>query len=131
MPGRIGISQRIIPAVSITVERARIGKGLDDGVGGGEPPLCRIVISRPEVIEAGFGIEFVAGEFVRKTHRSGVAQGLAVRVVCDGFGKVAVAVGRNIQAPEKIRVIIINGPVDYGGDSFSARKDSSLPRRPW
>ncbi len=77
MAGWIDVLQRVVPGVRIEIPCLRIlWVGEDErGIRRRKPALRRRVVPGPEVIEAGFGVPFFAGELVPRFVRYPVAGG--------------------------------------------------------
>ena len=85
-----------------------------NGVSGNEPADHRVAVPGAVVVEAGFGVEGLAGELVGGIGCAGVASGLAVKVVVVCFIDGAVrGVGCLVEAgvPEDLKTALVSVPV--------------------
>ena len=110
---RVGETEGIIPNVGIQIQKLRIEHPLFfdvDRVRRHKPTILRRIVPRAEVIQAGFGVAFFAGEFVGITaggeYRSLAAKRVKVRVVkwrdCSG------GVGHDACGAEMIGEIVVH-----------------------
>jgi len=94
----IRIAQRIVPHVGIQVPALWIRRVLVHAwiIGAHEPSKSRVVVASDEVIEAGFAVAFLAGEFVvgAVAARDLFAEGQVVQRVIDGLVQGGEEAGR-------------------------------------
>ena len=64
MSGRIGINNRIISCIGVSIQALGVVGGLDYGVGLGEAAYVGVVVSGAVEVEASGGVLFLTGVFV-------------------------------------------------------------------
>ena len=123
MTRRIHKGQGIVSSIRVAIESLRVSRRLNDGIGTQKPPLRRIVISCPEIVEAGLRVQFLPGEFIGQVHDPGIAAHVSVWIIGQRLRPVAARGGGDPQASEVVGMIIVDSSADYRCNPSSARED--------
>ena len=68
MPGWVGITERVVPGIAVTIQILRLPRIGHDRVWREEATQGRVVVARAVVVQVGAAVEFLIGVFIGDIH---------------------------------------------------------------